>query len=182
MTRSRQVAGTSYAEREALRALDRACQRAGGPISLRKLETAHAPRVAKLRDRALVHSPAGQPRTYRSLSGVETTYEERLYALTAKGRALLERTADEQSPAPTPLRDEHWTLLALLVGPNAPRTAASVARRAGGRLDARQAGQRLSLLARHGYATDIRGDYMEPTSWYVTAAGETALAARETDA
>jgi hypothetical protein len=49
-------------------------------------------------------------------------------------------------------------------------------------LDARQAGQRLSLLARHGYVTDERGDYMVTARWYVTDVGEDALAAREADA
>jgi len=179
--RSATIAGTSWAQREALRALAAACARANGAVPLRRVLSAHVGRFGKLLDLGLVQTRAGETRAHRRLMGARSEYVETIYEPTAAGHALIERTAGEPPPAPAPLRDEHWTILAILGRPftgnrRPSSSAASIASRAGGELSAQQVGQRLSLLARHGFADDIDRDYMAPTSWIITTAGEDALA------
>lgn len=174
------IAGTSWAQREALRALARACKRAGGAIPARKLLSIHYEgRIGKLIDLGLAQFRDGETVEYRALSGTQTAYTETIYEPTAAGHALLARTAGEPPPAPTALRDEHWSLLAILAStPGSERiptrTAAGIASKAGGGLSAQQAGQRLSLLARHGLVASIDGDWMAPTRWVITTAGQHA--------
>jgi hypothetical protein len=178
--RSATIAGTSWAQREALRALAVACARANGAVPLRKLLSAHTGRFGKLLDLGLVQSRAGETREHHRFMGERSEYVETIYEPTAAGHELIERTAGETPPAPAPLRDEHWTILAVLGQPftgnrRPSSSAASIASRLGGELTAQQVGQRLSLLARHGFADDIARDYMAPTHWIITPAGEDAL-------
>jgi hypothetical protein len=176
------IAGTSWAQREALRALAAACARAGGAVPIRKLLNYHEGRLGKLLDLGLVQTADGETVKYRRLSGSTREYVETIYEPTASGHELLERTAGEPPPPPAPLRDEHWTFLAILAGLPAHHpsrrptvTAASIASRSGSDLSAQQVGQRLSLLSRHGFAASIEGDWMAPTRWVITPAGEDAL-------
>lgn len=183
--RSATIAGTSWAQREALRALAAACARANGAVPLRKvlgaIRCGHESRIGKLRDLGLVQTRTGETREHVSLGGERSEYVETNYEPTAAGHELIERTAGETPPAPAPLRDEHWTILAILGRPftgnrRPSSSAASIASRIAGGLSAQQVGQRLSLLARHGFADDIARDYMAPTHWIITPAGEDALA------
>lgn len=183
--RTATIAGTSWAQREALRALATACARANGAVPLRKVLGAirygHESRIGKLRDLGLVQTSAGETREHVSISGERSEYVETNYEPTAAGQELIERTVSEKPPPPTPLRDEHWTILAILgrpfTGDRRPSSSAAfIASSIGGSLSAQQVGQRLYLLARHGFADDIARDYMAPTHWIITSAGEDALA------
>jgi hypothetical protein len=175
------VAGTSYPQREALRSLAHACRRAGGAVPAPKMLLRHVDKLGKLMDLGLVEQRQGETFVHRNLVGVEHEYVGWVYEPTTSGHALLARTEGEPAPPPTPLRDEHWAILKLLVAIDAPRTAGSIADRLDGDLNTRQVAARLSLLARHGFAGSLEGEYMEPTKWYFTAAGEKAAAANGGD-
>lgn len=169
------VAGTSYPQRETLRALAHACRREGGAVPARKLLNGHLSRIGKLLDLGLVQVREGGFREHRDLMGRDKGYVENVYEPSDAGRALLARTEGEPAPPPTPLRDEHVAILKVLVEVSRPRTAGGIASRLEADLTTRQVAARLSLLARHGFAESIEGEYMEPTKWIVTEAGIEAL-------
>ena len=100
---------------------------------------------------------------------------------TAAGDALIARTAGEQRRHRRRCETStgrSWRSSGSRPGGRRRRSAASIAARCGGQLTARQVGQRLSLLARHGFAVDIDRDYMAPTHWMITDADEDAFAER----
>ncbi len=175
--RSATIAGTSAAQREALRALAKACVRNGRAVAARKVASRDATRFGQLLDLGFIHERAGETVVNHTLAGVRREYVERVYEPTAKGHALLVRTDGEPPPPPPPLREEHMTLLTVLTQRPRAMTASAVAARAGGQLTAQQAGQRLSLLARHHMVLDHLGEWMVATRWQITNAGEQALAA-----
>jgi hypothetical protein len=147
-------------------------------------------RLGLLVEKGVADEGEGELRSYRRLAGSVVSYRERVYSVSAVGRALLDRTAGEPPPAPPPLTAAHLDLLtALRALERGTRgqcwTAAVIDARAHGSAAAdRQAararvtgtGVRLGTLAARGLVAAHDGDDLYAARrWSLTEDGLRAL-------